>query len=129
MRVQSTWKTAYAGSVGGQFLTAVGSLTRLARRLPNLVVWPLGTGFGRRPAAGEVWVAEVWPGEFHLEGPEAAAGVRDADQVWSTVRALRRADEQETLTDWLSGPPDEGERSAALQEGWPLSPTLAGRKH
>ncbi|MDG2114045.1 MAG: hypothetical protein P8N02_15695 [Actinomycetota bacterium] len=121
-QVQSTWKIAYPGSVGGQFLMAVGWIRKLQRRLPQLRVWPFETGFGTVPRAAEIWLGELWPGEFALEGHHP---VRDADQVWSTARAVRAADAAGELTAWLSGPEAPDDRQLALDvEGWPWSPSL-----
>ena len=120
--VQSTWKIAYQASVGGQFLTVLGWLDRLRRQLPGLRVFPFDTGFGAEPAPGEVWVAEVWPGEFALDG---AHEVRDADQVSTVARRLRQADRDDTLATLLS-PPQGVDPTVALAEGWPISFAAAG---
>ena len=125
-RVQSTWKIAYTGSVGGQFLTVIGALGRLREHLGSrLLIWPFDTGFDRTPAPGEIWVCETWPGEFPLRSAPVTPPVIDADQVWSTVIALTEADHTDRLGGWLQGPLDSRVREAAMTEGWPLSPTLA----
>lgn len=121
-QVQSTWKIAYPGSVGGQFLMAVGWMRRLQAAVAPLAIWPFETGFGTTPRAGEVWIGELWPGEFTLE---QCWDVRDADQVWSTARAVRAADEAGALAGWFEGPSDPAHRKMALEvEGWPWSPSL-----
>ncbi len=121
LRVQSTWKLAYQASVGGQFLMVLGWLRRLRQALPQIRVFPFDTGFGQAPRRGEVWVAEVWPGEFDLEGRHP---VRDADQVDSTVRRLRSLDHSGSLSPLLQLP-GEVDAAIALREGWPVSPALA----
>jgi precorrin-8X/cobalt-precorrin-8 methylmutase len=121
--VQSTWKIAYQASVGGQFLTVVGWLLSLLTAVDRCSVWPFQTGFASTPVPGEVWFAEMWPGEFTLEGHHP---IRDADQVWSTARAVRAADATGDLARWMHGPArPEHRRLAVDHEGWPVSPTLA----
>ncbi len=127
--VQSTWKIAYAGSVGGQFLTVLGALSRLRDFLgERLVVWPFDSSFGTEPQSGEIWICEVWPGEFPLERAPTSKPVLDADQVFSTVRVLAHADREGSLSAWLRGPSDPADRERAAFEGWSLSPTLAGTR-
>lgn len=121
--IQSTWKIAYQGSVGGQFLMLIPQLMELRARRSRVRVWPFETGFERPPSGNEVWVGELWPGEFELGGHHQ---VRDADQVATAVREIRRLDQQEALLPWFRGPTDPAVRAVALtEEGWPWSPTLS----
>lgn len=130
LRPQSTWKIAYAGAVGGQFLCAVAALRE--RRDRGLAVFPFDTGFDLGAgtddacASGEYtgWtVAEVWPGSFEV-GP--VHPIRDAAQVVTVVDAMRAADRDGTLAAWAAGPDDADlVRLAIAEEGWMLDPAAS----
>lgn len=122
--VQSTWKIAYQASVGGQFLMVVGWLRRLQRRYPNVRLWPFETGFDTSPEPGDVWVGEIWPGEFELGGHHP---VRDADQVTTALHTVMSADHSGTLGSWFASPSGDHRAVALAAEGWPWSPALAGK--
>ncbi|MDG1198100.1 MAG: hypothetical protein P8O86_08795 [Actinomycetota bacterium] len=124
LAVQSTWKLAYPGSVGGQFLMAVPWLTALKKKHPQVKIWPFETGFATRPQKGDIWVAEIWPSEFpRLFQHE----VKDADQVISVLSFLSECNSSGKIKDLLLGPVDLPSAEIAQRaEGWPISPALCG---
>jgi precorrin-8X/cobalt-precorrin-8 methylmutase len=123
LAIQSTWKLAYPGSVGGQFLMAVPWITALKERHPHIKIWPFETGFGTRPKNGDIWVAEIWPSEFpRLFQHE----VKDADQVVSVLSYLSECNSSGVMKALLHGPVDLLSAEIAQRvEGWPISPALS----
>ena len=117
--VQEVWKLLGAGSVGSQTLLGVAGLSRLRGRLAvdgvRLRVWPFERTFA--PAAGELWVAEIWPGLLEAEVRASSLGIRDAAQVAAWVRWAERG----AAGAWEVPLPEE-----AREEGWILraGPTL-----
>jgi hypothetical protein len=126
-RPSSVWQTAYAGSVGGQALTAIPVLERLRRRHAHVEVWPFTTGFVD-PAtlpADAVVLAEVWPSAFAVDRDRHR--VKDAAQVIHVVDELANADRRAELSPWFGAPGlTEAVVDAALrEEGWILAPPAA----
>ncbi len=118
--VQEVWKLMGAGSVGSQTLLGIAGLERLRLRLRrdgiHLRVWP----FERHdaPAAGELWVAECWPGLVADRWRSAVESgmVRDAAQVaaWAEWAG------EEAAGLWDRPLPEE-----AAEEGWILGVDLS----
>lgn len=126
---KSVWQVAYAGSVGGQTLTALPHLLALrndARLADSMLLWPFETGFdlpiGRSPL---VVLAEVYPSTLEVL-PERHA-VHDAAQVLTMIDVARERRDDGSL--WHAFAPPRGADPAALaaaqlEEGWvlPLEP-------
>lgn len=123
LAIQSTWKLAYPGSVGGQFLMAVPWLTTLKEKYPQVKIWPFETGFATSPQKGEIWVAEIWPSEFPRLFQHK---VKDADQVISVLTYLSDCNSSGLIKNLLLGPVDLASAEIAQRaEGWPISPALS----
>jgi precorrin-8X/cobalt-precorrin-8 methylmutase len=126
LRPFSVWQTSYAGSVGGQALTAFGVLRSL-RDDPRLVgvsaVWPFETDFTSAPtSAAGIVLAEVWPSAVSVPpaGPQAHP-VRDARQVTALCRWAAALDAEGRLGPLFA--PDispDVARAAIDEEGWVL---------
>jgi hypothetical protein len=120
----SVWQLCYAGSVGGQALTAIPVLERLRARCGRVEVWPFTTGFADPHALPDdaVVLAEVWPGAFTVD--RARHVVKDAAQVLHVVDELVAADRSGALGDWFSAPHigDADRRAALDEEAWILAP-------
>jgi precorrin-8X/cobalt-precorrin-8 methylmutase len=117
------WQLAYAGSVGGQVLTALPALARLAERHARIVVWPFETGLrlDGSLAADAVVLAEVWPSWFDVD--RGRHEVKDAAQVLHVVDELLAADASGALGEWAAPALEPAEVAAVTQEeGWLLAP-------
>jgi precorrin-8X/cobalt-precorrin-8 methylmutase len=124
---KSLWQLAYAGSVGGQVLTALPVLAWLAERHPRLVVWPFETGLRLDGglAADAVVLAEVWPSWFDVE--RGRHPVKDAAQVLHVVDELLLADGTGELRRWAAPVlADAAARDVVTEEGWLLAPLGLG---
>ncbi|CAN5550747.1 molybdopterin-guanine dinucleotide biosynthesis protein A [soil metagenome] len=117
----STWQLAYAGSVGGQTLTAMPALSRLAALYPQRVrIWPFETGLEPAPAReceDAVVSAEIWPSAFEIDRDRHA--VLDAAQVAHVSAAMATADRGGELARWFA-PPILHDRTVLDEEGWVL---------
>jgi hypothetical protein len=126
LRPFSVWQLAYAGSVGGQALTAIPRLERLRRRHARVEVWPFTTGFVDPAclATDAVVLAEVWPSAFAVD--RSRHRVKDAAQVGHVVDELVAADREGALAGWLATPSvDPHDRAGVLdEEGWILAPPV-----
>jgi precorrin-8X/cobalt-precorrin-8 methylmutase len=127
LRPFSVWQLAYAGSVGGQSLTAIPVLDRLRRRHPDRVrVWPFEEPAIRsRPAGREdgVVVAEIWPSAFDVDRDRHP--VIDAAQVLEVVDTTASADRIGDLDRWFEI--DHADPGRVLtEEGWILGIDLDG---
>jgi hypothetical protein len=123
-RPSSVWQLAYAGSVGGQALTAMPVLERLRRRHARAEVWPLTTGFvdPATLASDAVVLAEVWPSAFAVD--RGRHHVKDAAQVLHVVEELATADRRGQLGSWFVAPDVPGlcVEAARHEEAWILGP-------
>ncbi|TVR26285.1 MAG: hypothetical protein EA389_06475 [Ilumatobacter sp.] len=124
----SIWQLAYAGSVGGQSLTAIPVLDQLVRRHPARIrVWPFeGAAPGALSAEreDEVVVAEIWPSAFDVDRDRHP--VLDAAQVLEVVETTTAADRLGHLETWFEI--DHLDRAPVVaQEGWILGIDVDGR--
>ncbi len=136
--IQSSWKTCYPASVGGQSLVGIPVLCQLLddpELRPFSTVWPYETGFALPPLAATnlatayplIVHAEIWPGlvaedvkRLLKKGPQL---IKDQAQVRTTVMWLKALDWNGVLPE-LFGPP-QGLTSEELaiclnEEGWIL---------
>ncbi|MFT4149332.1 MAG: molybdopterin-guanine dinucleotide biosynthesis protein B [Paracoccaceae bacterium] len=106
---QPVWKLYTTGSVGGQSLTGLPMIHRLAR-MAGVAVWP----FDAPPAP--VVLAEVWPSLLAdaVRRRMTPGTIRDQVQVTVLARALWRLDRQGGMAALLEVP------EAAREEGWVL---------
>jgi len=122
---QPAWKLFGAGSVGSQCLVGIPYVHRL-REDPELQavsrIWPFETGFAM-PAAipGEPVIvhAEIWP--RLAPGRNAAAPIRDEDQVRAMVSWLRSLDDRGWMEELLRTPPNlppGALRQVLVEKGW-----------
>ena len=109
---QEVWKLSGAGSVGGQVLTGLPLIARLAAR-PDCTVWPFD------PPGGNLMLAEVYPSllaaEVHAATPPE--GIKDEVQVRLLARALLRLAQNGGLQALMSDIPDW---PGCQEEGWIL---------
>jgi hypothetical protein len=121
LRPFSTWQLAYAGSVGGQTLTAIPALSRLTALHPDRVrIWPFETGLEPVPAhecEDAVVIAEIWPSAFEIDRDRHV--VLDAAQVAHVSAAVATADRSGVLAEWFT-PSVPDERTVLDEEGWVL---------
>lgn len=124
-RPLSVWQTAYAGSVGGQALTAIPVLDRMLDHPvlgPRTEVWPLTTGFVPDPTCGRpdaVVFAEVWPSGFDLDLDRHQ--VKDAAQVVGTCEALAAFDASGELASMFTPTMSGADAALAVaEEAWIL---------
>jgi hypothetical protein len=118
----SIWKLYYQGSVGGQALTGLPVVHRLASR-HQAQLWPFETGW--KPLAGgalgdvDVVIAEIYPSMYAAK--PAAGEVKDQAQVRGACERFNALDEKGQLAA-LFGPAKEDERRAVVEteEGWIL---------
>ena len=109
-RAQPVWKLYTTGSVGGQALTGLPLIARLAAR-PGCSVWPFDA------ATGDLVLAEVYPSLLaDAVGAEGGA-VKDEVQVRLLARALFRLAQTGGLAALLHDIPDWPGRQ---EEGWIL---------
>ena len=120
-RPASCWQLLGAGSVGGQSLTLIPVLWRLAVAV-RAEVWPFTTGANTPMVpAGSVVVAETWPTGYDLELP--IDRIRDEAQVEGVARRLCDADEIGALAAWFSPELRPADRHVVeSEEGWVLLP-------
>jgi molybdopterin-guanine dinucleotide biosynthesis protein B len=109
-RAQPVWKLYTTGSVGGQALTGLPVIARLARR-PGCAVWPFDA-----PTAPLV-LAEVYPSLIDPALARLPSGIKDEAQVRLLARALFRMSQAGSLSAMLASPPDWPGRA---EEGWIL---------
>jgi hypothetical protein len=123
--IQPVWKLMGSGSVGGQSLVGIPTLTYL-RFEPSLApvsrVWPFETGFTGTPAPEKgpfVVHAEIWPSNVPYAGDPTIA-VKDQGQVRTVTRWLYEADVNGLLADLFDVPPQlpgDGVSAAVREEG------------
>jgi molybdopterin-guanine dinucleotide biosynthesis protein B len=115
-RAQPVWKLYTTGSVGGQVLTGLPVIARLAAR-PGASVWPFD------PPTGPLVLAEIYPALIGAAVTAAArpGDVRDEVQVRLLARALWRLAQSGGLGPLLHDVPVWPGRN---EEGWILG---AGR--
>lgn len=117
---QPVWKLFTTGSVGGQSLTGLPMIHRLAQ-IPGTAVWP----FDATDTAQTI-LAEVYPSLLRdaVARKVAQGWITDAAQVTLLARALLRLAQTNTLAPLLQIPPDP----RIAEEGWILGaghePTL-----
>jgi molybdopterin-guanine dinucleotide biosynthesis protein B len=109
-RAQPVWKLYTTGSVGGQALTGLPVIARIARR-PGCAVWPFDA-----PTAPLV-LAEVYPSLIDPALARLPSGIKDEAQVRLLARALFRMSQAGSLSAMLASPPDWPGRA---EEGWIL---------
>jgi molybdopterin-guanine dinucleotide biosynthesis protein B len=115
-RAQPVWKLYTTGSVGGQVLTGLPVIARLAAR-PGAAVWPFDL------PEGPLVLAEVYPSLIAsaVSGATAPGDRKDQVQVRLLARALWRLAQSGALGPLLRDIPDWQGRA---EEGWILG---AGR--
>jgi molybdopterin-guanine dinucleotide biosynthesis protein B len=111
-RAQPVWKLNTAGSVGGQVLTGLPVIARLAAR-PGAAVWPF------EPHDGPLVLAEIYPSLIGTAVSAAAVpgAIKDEVQVRLLSRALWRLAQSGGLGPLLRDVPDWPGRA---EEGWIL---------
>ncbi len=123
-KMQSPWKLAYAGSVGGQSILGIPKIYRLAFCEPKLKaiskIWPFQTKFADRLPLQAPYVlhAEIYPSSIPRPGKDR---IPDREQVRTYVQWLKKQQEDGRLRHHLSGPGDltDKERRRVLRhEGW-----------
>lgn len=121
LRPASCWQLLGAGSVGGQTLTLLPILHRLQAET-DADVWPFTTGLvAPEIEAGGTVLAETWPTGFDVD--PTGHRIRDAAQVDSVARELRRADRSGDLAAWFAPPVDATAKTVVeREEGWVLLP-------
>jgi hypothetical protein len=129
--IRSNFQLFGGVTVGGQVLTGIPWLARLAGHLDSAAVWPFETGFvadpleGGGPRARRVVFAELWPTLFGP--PDQRGSVRDEGQVLTALDACAQLDG----TGWASwfDPeavrllPAHRRREVLSEEGWILGVT------
>jgi len=118
----SIWKLYYQGSVGGQALTGLPVVKRLAAKRPTKL-WPFETGW--RPLAqsdledAEAVFAEIYPAT--LDAKLKPGETKDAAQVRAACEHFNARDEKGQLAA-LFGPAGDDPRRAVVEaeEGWIL---------
>jgi molybdopterin-guanine dinucleotide biosynthesis protein B len=109
-RAQPVWKLYTTGSVGGQALTGLPVIARLARR-PGCAVWPFDA-----PTSPLV-LAEVYPSLIDPALARLPSAIKDEAQVRLLARALFRLSRAGSLESMLDSPPVWPGRT---EEGWIL---------
>lgn len=109
-RAQPVWKLYTTGSVGGQALTGLPMIARLAVR-PGCAVWPFD-----RPT-GDLVLAEVYPSLLAKAVQAEGGAIKDQVQVRLLARALFRLAQTGGLAALLDDIPDWPGRQ---EEGWIL---------
>lgn len=124
-RPQSVWKIAYAGAVGGQTMTGVPAIERLAEKLPGVKLWPFEIPFAPLASAAledvRIVVAEVYPSM--IEAAPDAGEIRDHAQVRAFSEWLAERDAAGKLGALFGGAGKVDEASRAKiesEEGWIL---------
>jgi hypothetical protein len=118
----SIWKLYYQGSVGGQALTGLPVIKRIADKRAAKI-WPFETGWrGLAPAdlAGvEAVFAEVYPSMFSAK--PAPGEIKDEAQVRGACERFNALDEKGQLAA-LFGPAKDDPRREIVEreEGWIL---------
>jgi hypothetical protein len=124
---QPVWKLFGAGSVGSQCLMGIPYVLRLredAELRDVSRIWPFETGFAEPEASrppGEPFVmhAEIWPSL--APGRNAAASIRDEDQVRAIAAWLRSLDDRGWMEELLRTPSGLSPRAlheVVSEEGW-----------
>lgn len=122
----SAWQLLGAGAVGSQTLMGIPVLQRLrsAHQLSGRTrVWPFETGLVADPWAGRndgVVVAEVWPSA--LEFGHVGHPTKDAQQVMALAQRFATRAAQGSLGSAFCPPISASDASAAMEEGWVLTP-------
>lgn len=108
-RAQPVWKCYTTGSVGGQMLTGLPLIHRLAAQ-DGVAVWPFDT------APAPVVLAEVYPSLLAraVRAQEGPGTIRDEVQVRLLSQALWRLDRRGQLAPLFQVP------AVAAEEGWIL---------
>ncbi|MGD9815284.1 MAG: cobalamin biosynthesis protein CbiG [Hyphomonadaceae bacterium] len=118
----SIWKLYYQGSVGGQAITGLPIVKRLADARA-VKLWPFETGWkplaASDVAGSEAVFAEIYPSLF-AAAPKAGE-VKDAAQVRGVCERFNTLDEKGQLAP-LFGPAKDDPRRAVVEqeEGWIL---------
>ena len=117
----SVWKLAYAGAVGGQALTGIPVIHRLATSIGGSAVWPFQT----EPLASDhpynVVFAEVYPSLLSTKPLEAE--IKDRAQVRQLSAHYASLDDAGKLAAVFDLPADLNEESrhqVTSEEGWIL---------
>lgn len=125
-KMQSPWKLAYTGSVGGQSLLGIPRVHALSNRHQGLrdisQVWPFETHFLEKisPEGPLVLHAEIYPSSLKMPRKDK---ILDREQVKVYCRWLWETQQNGELTRILAGPSKltKAERKAAIRhEGWVL---------
>lgn len=118
----SIWKLYYQGSVGGQALTGLPVVKRLADKRAAKV-WPFETGWRRLAPADlaevEAVFAEIYPSMFATK--PAPGEIKDEAQVRGACERFNALDEKGQLSP-LFGPAKDDSRREIVEreEGWIL---------
>ena len=109
-RAQPVWKLYTTGAAGGQSLTGLPLIHRLAA-LPGVSVWPFA-------APGPVTLAEIYPSLLAPAVTQAMTpgAIKDEVQVRLLSRALWRLAQADRLAPLMDAP----DASARREEGWIL---------
>jgi len=122
----SIWKLYYQGSVGGQALTGLPVVKRLAEKY-KARLWPFETGWKPLTVTdvsdADVIVAEIYPSMFAAK--PGAGEVKDQAQVRGACERFNALDEKSQLAG-LFGPSKDDERRTTVEgeEGWILGAPL-----
>jgi hypothetical protein len=118
----SIWKLYYQGSVGGQALTGLPVVQRLAEK-HRARLWPFETGWkplgANELADTDVVIAEIYPSAYAAK--PAVGEIKDQAQVRGACERFNALDEKGQLAQ-LFGPAKDDERRgiAESEEGWIL---------
>ncbi len=107
------WQMGGAGAVGSQVMTGMAVLERLRRHLPDdCAVWPF------EPLDRPIAFVEVWPSlvDAAVKAALRPGAIKDAVQVRLLARAIRRMQDDGTLSQALGAVPEV----AKAEEGWIL---------
>jgi hypothetical protein len=119
------WKLYYQGSVGGQTLTGLPVVKRLAAaRAGRVKLWPYETGWNTLSASDltdvDLVIAEIYPSLLKTKG--SATIVKDAAQVKATAEHFAGLDEKGLLGKAFAMPKDKDAIADTVtqEEGWIL---------
>lgn len=131
-KAHSVWKTAYAGSVGGQTLMGIPYVQHLSTVVEledSVSVWPFDARTTESVVSDRprIILAEVYPSliEPH-DDPEKPL---DANQVHALAHHFERLDRDGQLAELLAAPehlPDEVRKVVVGEEGWILGVPAPG---
>jgi len=124
-RPQPVWKIAYAGAIGGQTMTGIPAMARLAEKVPNVKIWPFDLPLARLDNEGlgdaRVVIAEVLT--TLNSASQQASEIRDEAQVRTLCEALAERDVSGKLGALFAGEArltEEQKRAVTSEEGWIL---------